>query len=953
MKKIFLFTIILFLYMSVMAQAPQGFKYQAVARDASGKVLANQTVAFRVSIHEGSEYGRIVYSKELRKTTNNFGLVDFVIGGNTSEFEAIEWSKDAYFVQIELDPSGGADYQMMGTSQLMSVPYALHAKTVEVDKVDDADADPANEIQVLSKNGDMVTLSKGGGMISINDSDADPMNEIQTISKVGNLVTLTKNGGGFVDAVDDADADPTNEIQQLTKSGNTLTLSKGGGSVTIDNADADADATNEIQTLSLSGSSLSLSKGGGKVTLPSFSGDNWGTQSVVADATLTGDGTAANPLKIAQQSAVAGQGLKWNGTSWKPGRVDSDSTNELQTLLLIGNNLSLSKGGGTVTLSNSGGLSLPYTISSSYATTPFSIENIGSGIYTIAGFSSSGYGIYGRTYASSGSGVFGQGTGASFSQGVLGRSGEVSSTGTPGNCGVLGQANSNMGVVGTAISGIGGYFLSQTGVALKTSGSLQLTGIGEAAGRVLTCDANGYATWQWAGSGGGMSLPFSQTINNSATAFEVTNTNGSAIHGINSAYYGSGFGVMGETQSIDGYGVYGGANSSTGSTYGVYGTVNSPYGIGVYGTSSNIAVKGYGTGDGSYGIYGQARYIGAEGIVTSSTGLAYGVVGVSQSTSGTGVYGNSNASSGETFGVHGMVSSSSGVGVQGDGSKLGVRGKASDSYGVGTFGQSPYIGVQGSATASTGVTYGVYGTTSSDYGYGVYGISPYIGVLGDCPNSSGWSGYFNGKVGITGFLGVGTTYPSFPLDVAGCANLNNASSGIALRCNGAEALSYNGTYYSWGYGGSWNYFGDRVFIGASAIDPGSNLLVVNGSAAKPGGGSWSTYSDKRLKDIHGDYNKGLKEIIQLQPVNYSYKKDNPKSLPSDKNYVGFVAQDVQKVFPEAVAEEPDGFLSLDMNAVDVAVINALKELKAENDRLKNENEQIKQRLEKLEKLISK
>ncbi len=92
--------------------------------------------------------------------------------------------------------------------------------------------------------------------------------------------------------------------------------------------DADANPSNEIQTLSLSGTQLSLSEGGGTVTLPSSGGgDNWGTQSVQHDATLTGDGTSSSQLGLAQQGASTGQVLKWNGSAWTPTADETGNSN--------------------------------------------------------------------------------------------------------------------------------------------------------------------------------------------------------------------------------------------------------------------------------------------------------------------------------------------------------------------------------------------------------------------------------------------------------------------------------------------------------------------------------------------------------------------------------------------------------------------------------------------------
>ena len=133
--------------------------------------------------------------------------------------------------------------------------------------------------------------------------------------------------------------------------------------------------------------------------------------------------------------------------------------------------------------------------------------------------------------------------------------------------------------------------------------------------------------------------------------------------------------------------------------------------------------------------------------------------------------------------------------------------------------------------------------------------------------------------------------------------------------------------------------GGNVGIGTNAP---AYLLHVNGDAAKPGGGSWTNPSDRRLKDIYGPYNKGLQEILQLRPVRFSYKKDNPRHLPSDEVYAGFVAQEVQTVFPECVEQGADGYLDFNMSAITVAVINAIQQQQALIRALEEENRKLKE-----------
>ncbi|HRI00600.1 MAG TPA: hypothetical protein PK006_06070 [Saprospiraceae bacterium] len=214
--------------LQLLAQAPKAFKYQAVVRNTAGNVISNQNVNLRIDL---TQNGSLVYKEMHAATTNSFGLVNLEIGrGQTmaGTFANIDWSK-ATSIEIFLDPTGGTNHQSMGRSELLSVPYALYAATGGGGQ--DADADPNNEIQTISKNGSDITLSRNGGTVSVNDADADVTNEIQTISKNGSDITLSRNGGTV--SVNDADADVTNEIQTISLNGTTLSLSKNGGSVNL------------------------------------------------------------------------------------------------------------------------------------------------------------------------------------------------------------------------------------------------------------------------------------------------------------------------------------------------------------------------------------------------------------------------------------------------------------------------------------------------------------------------------------------------------------------------------------------------------------------------------------------------------------------------------------------------------------------------------------------------
>jgi trimeric autotransporter adhesin len=95
--------------------------------------------------------------------------------------------------------------------------------------------------------------------------------------------------------------------------------------------------------------------------------------------------------------------------------------------------------------------------------------------------------------------------------------------------------------------------------------------------------------------------------------------------------------------------------------------------------------------------------------------------------------------------------------------------------------------------------------------------------------------------------------------------------------------------------------------------------VVGNAYKTEGGTSWASSSDLRLKTVLGDYEKGLNEITALQPVRFRYLENNPRELSSDIEQVGFVAQEVQKIFPEAVSEAEDGYLDFNIHSINVAL----------------------------------
>ncbi|MCF8245990.1 MAG: hypothetical protein K9J37_15035 [Saprospiraceae bacterium] len=326
-------------FSSIYAQTPQGMNYQAVARDAQGQPIVNTSINVSFSILDGSPTGSAVYKENHGVQTNGFGLFTLIIGQGSpvqGDFSNINWSSSNKYLKVEINSS------LQSTMQLMSAPYAFFAEKTNIQAgagisvngntiSNTGDVSNTNEIQQLQLNGSTLSLTNGGNAVTlpaysagngiaisgntiINTGDLDNSitNEIQQLQLSGTNLTLS-NGGGSVTLPaapvysagsgigingttisNTGDMSNTNEIQQLQLSGTNLTLSNGGGSVvlpssptytagsgiaingtTINNT-GDVSNTNELQNLSIAGNTLSLS-GGNSITLPSGGSSQWTT----------------------------------------------------------------------------------------------------------------------------------------------------------------------------------------------------------------------------------------------------------------------------------------------------------------------------------------------------------------------------------------------------------------------------------------------------------------------------------------------------------------------------------------------------------------------------------------------------------------------------------------------------------------------------------------------------
>ena len=216
-------------------------------------------------------------------------------------------------------------------------------------------------------------------------------------------------------------------------------------------------------------------------------------------------------------------------------------------------------------------------------------------------------------------------------------------------------------------------------------------------------------------------------------------------------------------------------------------------------------------------------------------------------------------------------------------------------------------------------------------------------------------------IAASGFVGLGTASPTKklhifdtnsqvfvdrPANAAGnYALVNFATNGVqkfffgmnADSDPGVDKMSFFDSAFS-AINAVMTFTGGNVGIGTNAP---TDKLSVNGTASKPGGGTWAVFSDERLKNIKGNYTSGLRAVMQLQPLRYQYKPDNALGIKSEGEYIGFGAQSVQKVIPEAVTTNSAGYLMVNNDPIIWTMLNAIKEQQQEIVELKRQIRQLR------------
>ncbi|MDT0643786.1 hypothetical protein RM553_13165 [Zunongwangia sp. F363] len=277
MKRILFFAILLAAGIDAIAQTPEKMSYQAVVRDNNNALIANSNISLKLIIHKKSPSGAIVYAETHNPHTNMNGLVSLQVGTGSSlsgSFDEIDWSHGPYFVESQVDLRGGSNFSAIGVSEMLSVPYALHAKTadriseniLESEVFEGWDTDASDDF-----DGNYYSLKDAPMVYTADQIDSLVLNlgtggVSQSLSLKENLLSISEGNQVIFENWDtDATDDFSGDFNDLLNLPNLYTSEE------VDSLMVNAGGSGTVQSLNLTDNELSIS-GGNKIAF-----ENWDT----------------------------------------------------------------------------------------------------------------------------------------------------------------------------------------------------------------------------------------------------------------------------------------------------------------------------------------------------------------------------------------------------------------------------------------------------------------------------------------------------------------------------------------------------------------------------------------------------------------------------------------------------------------------------------------------------
>jgi trimeric autotransporter adhesin len=489
---------------------------------------------------------------------------------------------------------------------------------------------------------------------------------------------------------------------------------------------------------------------------------------------------------------------------------------------------------------------------------------------------------------------------------------------------VLGSINGVNGATSSVNVGIG----TTTPLdRLHVVGNIRVVDGNQAAGRVLTSDANGTATWQNAsanawGLGGNAGTNAATNFIGTTDNIDLVFRRGTIISGRlgdSNTFFGRNSGVVNTGTSNTFIGERAGIANVSGSSNTFLGRL-----AGANGASGNdntylgyaTGLNNTGNGNVILGAFSSQNTTGGFNVFMGYSAGSTNTTGSRNTTIGTqSDVGVANLTNATAIGNLAQVDASNSLVL---GSINGVNGSlVSTNVGIGTTSPLTRLDIVDENTTTSNLVYGNLHVRSNN--------AQNIDI--------------GGAVTLGGYNDDTMVQPRVFGSVEGRksnATTNSSSGYLSFKTNNAGTLAERMRITNAGS------------VGIGTPTPGGLLELSLDQGRKPGTNTWTIVSDQRLKTINGKYTKGLNEILQLNPIRFNYKNSGQRTFEEkvlDTEFPGFIAQEVQPLFPDAIGTDADGFLNFNIHPILIASVNAIKELNAKNTQLQSENQSLKAELD--------